>query len=94
VEYQKSVPSKGAREAVESGHKVGIESRHAASEHEQPICDLKHWSRSEKASARKVFDAALKRGFYRGMQETAHRANQIKEPAHLWDLENIARTIH
>ena len=45
------------------------------------------WSRSEKAIARTVFDAALKRELQEVMQETKQRANQIKEPADVWDLE-------
>ena len=46
------------------------------------------WSRSEKAIARAVFDAALKRELHEVMQETKQRANQIKEPADVWDLEH------
>ena len=45
------------------------------------------WSRSEKAIARKVFDAALKRELQDVMQETKQMANQIKEPADVWELE-------
>ena len=45
------------------------------------------WSRSEKALARKAFDAALKRELHEVMQETKQMASQIKEPSDLWDLE-------
>src|SRR6202035_2632352 len=45
------------------------------------------WSRSEKAIARTVFDAALKRELQEVMQETRRTANQINKPADLWDLE-------
>jgi Photoprotection regulator fluorescence recovery protein len=45
------------------------------------------WSRSEKAIARKAFDAALKRELHEVMQETKQIASQIKEPSDLWDLE-------
>jgi hypothetical protein len=45
------------------------------------------WSRSERAIARKVFDAALKRELQQVMQEAKHMANQIKEPADVWALE-------
>jgi hypothetical protein len=45
------------------------------------------WSRSEKAIARKAFDAALKRELHEVMQETKQMASQIKEPSDLWDLE-------
>ena len=46
------------------------------------------WSRSEKAIARKAFDAALKRELQEVMQETKQMASQINEPADLWDLEH------
>ncbi len=45
------------------------------------------WSRSEKAIARTVFDAALKRELQEVIQKTKRRANQIDKPAELWDLE-------
>jgi Photoprotection regulator fluorescence recovery protein len=45
------------------------------------------WSRSEKAIARKGFDAALKRELQEVVQETKQMASQIKEPSDLWDLE-------
>ena len=45
------------------------------------------WSTSEKAIARKAFDAALKRELQEVMQETKQMASQIKEPSDLWDLE-------
>src|ERR1700674_1744656 len=45
------------------------------------------WSRSEKAIARKVFDAALKRELQEVMQKTKQLAHQINKPADLWDLE-------
>ena len=45
------------------------------------------WSRSEKAIARKAFDAALKRELHEVMQETKKMASQINQPADLWDLE-------
>src|SRR5215472_8850133 len=46
------------------------------------------WSKSEKAIARTVFDAALKQELQEVMQETRQKASQIKEPADLWDLEH------
>ena len=46
------------------------------------------WSRSEKAIARTAFDAALKRELQEVIQETKQIANQINEPADLWDLEH------
>ena len=45
---QESVPAKGASEAVEEAHEPRIECRHGGSEHEQPICDPKHVSSSER----------------------------------------------
>ena len=45
------------------------------------------WSRSEKAIARKAFDAALKRELHEVIQETKQMASQIKEPSDLWELE-------
>jgi len=46
------------------------------------------WSRSEKAIARKAFDAALKQELHEVMQEAKKMASQIKEPSDLWDLEH------
>jgi len=46
------------------------------------------WSRSEKSIARAVFDAALKRELHEVMQKTKERANQIREPADVWELES------
>ena len=45
------------------------------------------WSRSEKTIARTVFDAALKRELHEVMQKTRRMANQISDPADLWNLE-------
>src|SRR5215470_10915539 len=45
------------------------------------------WSRPEKAIAHRVFDAALKRELHEVMQEAKQRANHMKEPADVWELE-------
>ena len=45
------------------------------------------WSRSERAIARKVFDAALKRELQDVVQKAKQKASQIKEPADVWELE-------
>ena len=45
------------------------------------------WSKSEKAIARAAFDAALKRELQEVMQEVKQKANQIRKPAELWELE-------
>lgn len=52
-----------------------------------PYPDEPTWSRSEKTIARTVFDAALKRELQAVMQEAKQKANQIKEPADVWELE-------
>ena len=46
------------------------------------------WSRSEKAIARKAFDAALKRELHEVMQAAKQMASQIKQASDLWDLEH------
>jgi photoprotection regulator FRP-like protein len=46
------------------------------------------WSKSEKALARKAFDAALKQELQEVMREAKQMATQVKEPADLWDLEH------
>jgi hypothetical protein len=46
------------------------------------------WSKSEKAIARTAFDAALKRELQQVMEEAKQKANQMKEPGDLWDLEH------
>ena len=49
----------------------------------QPI-----WSKSEKAIARKAFDAALGRELHEVIQEAKKMASQIKQSSNLWDLEH------
>lgn len=46
-----------------------------------------NWSRSEKAVARKAFDAALRRELQEVMRKAKQMASQIKQPGELWDLE-------
>src|SRR5271169_3522774 len=46
------------------------------------------WSRSEKAHARKAFDAALGRELHEVIQEAQKMASQIKQSSDLWDLEH------
>jgi hypothetical protein len=46
------------------------------------------WSKSEKAIARTALDAALKRELQDVMRKTKQMANQIKEPADVWELEH------
>src|SRR5260370_1885594 len=53
-----------------------------------PYQNEQTWSKSEKAIARTVFDAALKRELQDVMRKTKQLANQIKEPADVWELEH------
>jgi Photoprotection regulator fluorescence recovery protein len=46
------------------------------------------WSRSEKAIARKAFDAALGRELHEVIQEAKRMANEIQKSSDLWDLEH------
>ncbi len=46
------------------------------------------WSRSEKAIARKAFDAALGQELHEVMQEAKTMANQIQQSSDLWELEH------
>ena len=43
------------------------------------------WSKSEKSIAHTAFDAALKRELQEIMQQAKRMANQISDPADLWD---------
>jgi len=61
----------------------------SATQDRYPYRNEPTWSRSEKAVARRAFDAALKRELHEVMQEAKRRANQINEPAELWDLEHF-----
>ena len=45
------------------------------------------WSKSEKALARKAFDAALAQELHQVRQGTKQMANEIKPSSDLWDLE-------
>ena len=46
------------------------------------------WSKSEKVIARAAFNAALKRELHQVMEEAKQKANRIKDPRDLWDLEH------
>jgi hypothetical protein len=46
------------------------------------------WSRSEKAIARKAFDAALDQELHDLIQEAKRMANEIQKSSDLWDLEH------
>jgi hypothetical protein len=45
------------------------------------------WSKSEKAIARKAFDAALGRELVEVIRKTKQMANEIQQSSNLWDLE-------
>lgn len=60
----------------------------AANAEQYPYQNEPTWSKSEKAIARTVFDAALGRELQEVIQEATRMANQIKEPADLWELEH------
>jgi hypothetical protein len=89
-------PATAAREAVEKADEPGIQCRMedrnmsspSTTPNPYPYQNEPTWSKSEKASARTAFEAALKREFQQVIQETKHKANHIKEPAELWDLEH------
>jgi hypothetical protein len=46
------------------------------------------WSRSEKAIARKAFDAALGQELHEVIQEAKRMANEIQMSSDLWELEH------
>jgi hypothetical protein len=60
----------------------------SANQNTYPYQNEPTWSKSEKAIARAAFDAALKRELQDVMQKTRQMANQIKEPAEVWELEH------
>ena len=53
-----------------------------------PYQNEPNWSRSEKALARKAFDAALGRELHEVIQEAKKMASQIQKSSDLWDLEH------
>ncbi len=60
----------------------------SATQNTYPFQNEPTWSKSEKAIARTAFDAALKRELQDVMRKTKQMANQIKEPADVWELEH------
>jgi hypothetical protein len=60
----------------------------SATQHRYPYQNEPIWSRSEKAIARKAFDAALGRELHEVIQEAKKMANQIKHSSDLWELEH------
>ena len=60
----------------------------SATQNTYPYQNEPTWSKSEKAIARTAFDAALKRELRDVIRKTKQMANQIKEPADVWELEH------
>src|SRR5271167_5023941 len=58
-----------------------------ATQNSYPYQDEPVWSRSEKAIARKAFDAALGQELHEVIQEAKKMASQIQQSSDLWDLE-------
>ena len=46
------------------------------------------WSKSEKATARKAFEAALGRELFEVIGKAKRMANEVQQPSDLWDLEH------
>jgi hypothetical protein len=59
----------------------------SATQHTYPYQHEPIWSRSEKAIARKAFDAALGQELHEVIQEAKKMASRIQQPSDLWDLE-------
>ena len=60
----------------------------SATQHTYPYQHEPIWSRSEKAIARKAFDAALGQELHEVIQEAKKMASRIQQPSDLWDLEH------
>ena len=60
----------------------------SATQHTYPYENEPIWSRSEKATARKAFDAALGQELHEVIQEAKKMANKIQQSSDLWDLEH------
>jgi hypothetical protein len=56
----------------------------SATQNRYPYQNEQNWSRAERAIARKIFDAALRRELQEVMREAKEMANRIKEPADVW----------
>jgi hypothetical protein len=59
----------------------------SATQNSYPYQNEPTWSRSEKAIARKAFDAALGRELHEVIQAAKKMASQIQQSSDLWDLE-------
>lgn len=59
----------------------------SANPHRYPYQTEPTWSKSEKAVARKAFDAALGRELHEVIQKTKQMATSIQQSSDLWELE-------
>jgi hypothetical protein len=59
----------------------------SANQDNYPYQNEPTWSKSEKAIARRAFDAALGRELHEVIQRAKQMANEIQQPSDLWDLE-------
>lgn len=60
----------------------------SATQDRYPYPNEPKWSKSEKAIARKAFDAALARELHEVIRKAKQMANEIQQPSDLWDLEH------
>ena len=60
----------------------------SATQNIYPYQNQPTWSKSEKAIARKAFDAALGRELHEVIQKAKQMANKIQQSSDLWDLEH------
>ena len=60
----------------------------SATQDSYPYQSEPNWSRSEKAIARAIFDAALDRELREVIQQAKKMASQIQRSSDLWDLEH------
>jgi hypothetical protein len=60
----------------------------SASQDSYPYQNEPIWSRSEKAIARKAFDAALGQELHEVIQQAKRMASEIQKSSDLWDLEH------
>jgi hypothetical protein len=60
----------------------------SATQNRYPYQNEPTWSKSEKAIARRAFDAALGRELHEVIQEAKKMASQIQQSSDLWELEH------
>ena len=60
----------------------------SATQNMYPYQNQPMWSKSERVIARTAFEAALKRDLQEVMRKTKQKADHLKEPADVWELEH------